>query len=376
MDDLLKLLCDLISIPSVSPTEGPLDDRHGEARMVAYLADRLTPQGIDIEIQEVFPGRENLIAHLSGRSGPSLVFEAHTDTVEVHNMTHEPFVPVVREGQVWGRGACDCKASLAAMLIAFEEAARRGTPPGDLTLAATCDEEYRFAGVRHLLDHGFRAEAAVVGEPTNLELVVVHKGALRLRLLTHGVACHSSEPSKGDNAIYHMARVVSALEAYGKILATRPPHPLVQGPTLSVGLITGGQAPNIVPDRCEVTVDRRLVPGESVTSAQEELLGYLAERLVGVPWESQLILADPPMELATDSPFVERCGRAVDRVLGSHVVTGVQYGTDASKFAEAGMAAVVIGPGDIAQAHTATEWVAVEQVEQARRIYEEIIWGG
>ena len=318
MTDVVSLLRDLVAIPSVNPCGGPSDDHHGEARVVAFLADWLRTRRIDFSLQEVWPGRHNVIAALAGAGGPSLAFEAHTDTVETLNMEIEPFAPELREGRVYGRGSCDCKASLAAMLVALEQTAARGVPPGDVTLAATVDEEFRFSGVKHLVDQGFRADGAVVGEPTDLDLVIAHKGALRAQVITHGRAAHSSEPQKGESAIFHMGRVLGALEAYGAELATRPPHPLVAGPTVSVGLIHGGSAPNIVPDRCEIALDRRVTPLERIPDVEAEVRQWLDDHLPGIPWEVRVVLADGGLAGAADSPIARRCAAALDRVLGTH----------------------------------------------------------
>jgi acetylornithine deacetylase len=260
------------------------------------------------------------------------------------------------------------------MLVALEHVLARGTPPGDIILAATADEEAHFTGVKRLVESGFRADGAVVGEPTGLDLVVAHKGALRVRIGCTGRAAHSSDPTKGENAIYHMGRVLEAVQAYGPELASRPRHALVGGPTVSVGLISGGQAVNIVPDRCEIAVDRRVTPLESVEQVEAELRQWLAQHLEGVPWELTVLLADNALEGSNDSGIAQRCAGALDRVTDSHSIIGVQYGTDASKFAAAGTPAVVLGPGSIAQAHTAVEWVEVAQVQQAVDVYREIMW--
>jgi len=372
MFDVVSLLRDLVSLPSINPCGGALDATHGEGRVVAFVADWLTARGLDYELQEVLPGRHNLLARLAGRGGPSVVFEAHTDTVEVLNMEIEPFAPALRDGRVYGRGACDCKASLAAMLIALAQTAQQGAPAGDVTLVAACDEEYRYRGVKHLVDGGFRAEGGVVGEPTDLRIVIAHKGALRGQIVTRGRAAHSSQPDQGESAIYHMARVLTAIEQYGRELARRPKHPLLQGPTVSVGLITGGNAPNIVPDRCEISLDRRVLPTENPAAVEAELRAWLTDH-APVPWELEVTLSDNGMDGRPDSAIVARCAGAVDAALGGHEVAGVQYGTDASKLARAGIPSVVLGPGNIAQAHTAVEWIETAQVQTAVEIYRRIM---
>ncbi len=372
MSDVVSLLRDLVAIPSLNPCAGPLDDTHGEAPVVAFVADWLAARHLDYEVQEVLPGRPNLVARLAGCGGPSLVFEAHTDTVEVLNMEIEPFTPTLRDGRVYGRGACACKASLAAMLVALEQTAAQGAPPGDVTFVAACDEEYQYRGVKHLVDAGFHADGGVVGEPTDLRLIIAHKGALRGQVITHGRAAHSSQPDQGESAIFHMARVLTALEEYAAELARRPAHPLLGRATISVGLITGGSAPNIVPDRCEISIDRRVLPTEELLDVDAEVRAWLTEH-APVPWEVQTRLSDNGMDGAPDSAIARRCAAALDAVLGSHEIAGVHYGTDASKLARAGTPSVVLGPGNIAQAHTAVEWIETAQVKTAVEIYRRIM---
>ena len=375
MTEVVSVLRDLVSLPSITPCGGQLDDLHGEGRVATFVADWLAARGIDAALQEALPGRSNVLATLHGKGGPSVVFEAHMDTVEVTGMEIEPFSPEVRDGKVFGRGACDCKASLAAMMVALEAAAERGTPPGDVTLAATIDEEHGFAGVKHLVNSGFRAAGAVVGEPTSLELIVAHKGAWRALLCTHGLAAHSSDPSQGENAVYYMGRVLTAIQDYAAELKRRPRHPLVGGPTVSVGTIQGGCAVNIVPDRCEIAVDRRVTPLEDMATVEAEVRAWLAEPLAGVPWDMKVTLGDGPLDGSADSAIARRCAAALDAVTGTHQIAGVQYGTDASKFAAAGIPAVVLGPGSITHAHTVVEWVEIDQLERAAQIYTAIMCG-
>ncbi|MBU0606775.1 MAG: M20/M25/M40 family metallo-hydrolase, partial [Armatimonadetes bacterium] len=202
-----------------------------------------------------------------------------------------------------------------------------------------------------------------------------HKGALRGQIVTHGKAAHSSQPDQGESAIFHMARVLTALEQYGEELARRPRHPLLGGATVSVGLITGGSAPNIVPDRCEISVDRRVLPTEELPAVETELRDWLTQH-APVPWEMEATLSDNGMEGSPDSAIVRRCGEALDAVVGGHEIAGVQYGTDASKLARAGTPSVVLGPGNIGQAHTAVEWIETAQVETAVEVYRRIMCAG
>lgn len=374
MSEVVALLQALVATPSVSPLGKPPGSGEGEAAVTRVLAERLATAGLAYEVSEGAPGRPNVVVRLAGGDGPSVIFEAHMDTVPVANMTGDPFAARLHEGRVFGRGACDNKASLAAMVVALEETARRGDPPGDIILAATADEEYSGAGVQYLIDQGLRAEGAVVGEPTGLRLVVAHKGALRLRITTHGLAAHSSEPDRGKNAIYLMAPLIEALREYGDSLQERPAHPLVGRPTCSIGTIHGGEAANIVPSACSIVVDRRLLPGEQPATVQGEIHQWLTEHCPDIPWDMSVMLYGLGMDTPLTAPIVGRCAEALDRVLGHHEITGVHYGTNASRLSRAGIPSVVLGPGDIAQAHTADEWVEVAQVEQAVAVYREIMW--
>ena len=343
--------------------------------MVELIRDFWDSNSVDYELQDVAPGRQNVIAHIGGGAGPVLLLESHMDTVEVEAMEIDPFDPVISHGRVYGRGSCDDKASLAAMLVAARNASERGMI-GTLIMAAVADEECGFGGANRMVEGGIQADGAVIGEPTELELVIAHKGATRLIVRSHGVAAHSSEPLKGTNAIYAMADILCVLRAYADSLCRRPLHPLVGGPTCSVGLIKGGQAPNIVPDTCEIIVDRRMVPGEDTEGVRAEIVDALSEDLESsVNWSEKLLLSDYPLEVSPNCWVALRVREAVEAITGSVSLKGVQFGTDASKFAHIGIPSVVIGPGNIAQAHPACEWVETEQVERAVSIYERVIFG-
>jgi acetylornithine deacetylase/succinyl-diaminopimelate desuccinylase-like protein len=217
-------------------------------------------------------------------------------------------------------------------------------------------------------------DAAIVAEPTRLGIVVAHKGVVRWRCHTTGRAAHSSRPDAGDNAIYRMARVVAALEQYHRqVLANSTIHPLCGGPTLSVGTIAGGISVNTIPDHCTIEIDRRLIPGEQPTDAYRQTIDYLSE-VIGDPQSLSHIehetplIQSPGLSEAASGELAERVSRAVRDVTGHAERVGVPFGTDAAAIARAGVPAVVFGPGSIEQAHTADEWVALEEVEQAAEI--------
>ena len=377
MSRVLEIARDLVRIGSVNPMgrsiEGPAV---GEARLTDRLEQLLVALGARCRRQSVAPGRDNLVAELSWPgAGRPVMLEAHQDTVPVDGMTVPPFGAEVRDGRLYGRGACDVKGGMAAILAAMERLAAE-KPRGAASVAAafTVDEESGFTGVRRLV-HELppRISFAVVAEPTRLEVVVAHKGLVRWKMRTLGRSCHSARPSDGVNAVYRMVPVLAALEEYAAVLAGRRPHPLLGSPTLSVGVIRGGISVNTVPGSCEVEIDRRLLPGEDPAGAVNDCRAYLERRLPGnwieiePAWISDLALDTP-----ADSEAARICLEAVRRVLGRAEPVGVPYGTDGSKLAEAGLPTVVIGPGDIAQAHTVDEWIEIEQLERAVEVYVEI----
>jgi acetylornithine deacetylase len=372
--NLTSLLNDLVARPSVNPMgralQGPQVHEH---QVTTYLEDYFRSLGVAYERQTVAPGRDNIVARsdLPG-ARQTLLFEAHQDTVPTDHMTIDPFAPVVDGGRLYGRGACDIKGGMAAMLTAFARLVR-DKPMGALNviMACTVDEEHTFLGVQHLVKQGVRADMAVVAEPTTLAIVNAHKGAVRWEIHATGRACHSSAPQQGVNAIYRMAQALPAIEQFGQSLRNSPPDLLLGPPTLSVGRIEGGTSVNTVPDRCRIEIDRRLIPGEDPKAALDQLTAHLARQFPWTDYPLQIMepwLSMPPLSPEGSTEVVQRLGHAIDSVVGSHRVMAVPYGTDASTLARAGIPAVVFGPGDIAQAHTRDEWVSLEQVEQASEI--------
>lgn len=344
-----------------------------EHRVTAYLEQRLRDLNCAFTRQEVEPGRANLIATYQS-PGPApftVVFEAHQDTVPVDGMTVDPFGGHVEGGRLYGRGACDVKAGVTVMLHAFERLVReRPAGSANVILAFTVDEEHTFLGVQALVKHGLKADYAIVAEPTLMRIVNTHKGVLRWQMETTGQACHSSRPELGINAVYRMAKVLQAIEAYGDVLRRRPQDPLLGSPTISVGRIVGGTSPNTVPDFCRIDIDRRLIPSEPVEGAVQELEQFI-RGYPGIDFpiiSHPLKLNCPALSAEASGPLVSRLSTAIRSVIGSAEVMSVPYGTDASTIALAGIPSVVFGPGDIAQAHTKDEWIDLAQLEPACEI--------
>ena len=379
MLETTRLLRDLVALPSVNPMGRPLTGPDiYEHRVTAYLEEFIRGLGVPFERQAVAPLRDNIVAScdLPG-SGPTLIFEVHQDTVPTDQMTIDPFGAIIEDGRLYGRGACDIKGGMASMLAAFARIVRDKPAGGArrVVLACTVDEEFTFLGVQRLAQTDFRGERggpvfAIVAEPTQLQIVNTHKGAARWVLTTVGKACHSSRPEQGVNAIYHMARLLPAVERYAEEVRASRTHPSLGTPTLSVGLIAGGTSVNTVPDRCTIEIDRRLLPGENPAEAHRHFI----DRLRGIAGPDCVFecpepyLAAPALSPDGSEELVKRLGSAIDEVIGSHRVLAVPYGTDAAPLAEAGVPSVVFGPGDIARAHTRDEWVPLDEVEQASEI--------
>jgi acetylornithine deacetylase len=367
-----SLLRDLVRLPSVNPMgralQGP--DLY-EHRVSAYLEDFFHGIGVPCERQTIAPQRANVIARFeSPEARRTLVFEAHQDTVPTDNMTVEPFGARVEDGRLYGRGACDIKGGMAAMLAAFARVVRE-KPAGacNLVMACSVDEEHTFLGVQEMVRRGLKADMAVVAEPTSLRVVKAHKGVCRWQMTTAGRSCHSSTPELGVNAIYRMSRLLVAIERYAAELRASRSDPLLGPPTLSVGRIEGGSSVNTIPDRCRIDVDRRLIPGEEAEDARRRFAEVLKAEHPEVPFECGPIWINcPALGAELSGELVTRLGRCLDAVMGSHEVITVPYGTDASTLALAGIPSVVFGPGDIARAHTCDEWVPLDEVEQAGEV--------
>lgn len=382
LPDLLQLLAQLVRRPSINPmgrTDIPAHLLY-ESRVTDYLESLLRDLDVRTERQTVASGRDNLVArYLPPTPAPfRVLWEAHQDTVPVDGMVIDPFAATIAGDRLSGRGACDVKAGIACMLTAFARLVAE-KPPGSaaVTLAFTVDEEHTFLGVQQLMNSGVRADCAIVAEPTELNIVQAHKGVVRWAIETTGVACHSSRPEQGVNAVYRMARVIRRVEEYAAQLQQSRSDPLLGPPTLSVGVVQGGVSPNTVPDQCRIEIDRRLLPGEDPAAVVAEVDSFLrSDPTIDFPFVFVPRLACLSLSPTGSDTVTARLGRAINGIVGKHDVVAVPYGTDASTIAAAGIPAVVFGPGNIAQAHTKDEWVDLRQVESAAEILFRFACGG
>lgn len=373
--EAVDVLSALVAIDSVNP-DYP-NGSAGEAGVVRFIADFLESAGIEYRTDEVLPGRRNLVAVLPGNSRTGLCLETHMDTVSAKGMQIPPFEPAIRNGKLYGRGSCDAKASLAAMLCALAGLKKSGvTPATDIFLAAVIDEEYQYRGVTRLLQNGFRAHSVVVGEPTRLRVVTACKGVVRFAVTVRGKSGHSARPWDGRNAILDMSAILNALEDELIPALGERQHPLLGSPTLSVGRIEGGVMVNIIPDRCTIEIDRRTLPGEDFASVSAEIQRMIDEVNKRRPGLDAVIeppmLTDYAMETPADLPVVRYAREACARIVGESAIEGAGYCCDATKFSRAGIPAIVLGPGNIQNAHSDDEHVDIAELETAVRVYMDI----
>ncbi len=370
---VIETLQDLVRINSVNPAYA---QGQSEVARASYVGEFFREHEIETWNQEVFPDRPNVIARIEGEQpGKRIVFEAHTDTVTATDMEN-PFDPVIRDGRLHGRGACDTKGGLAAMMHSLAQVKASGCkPPCEIWLAATVDEEHSCGGIKALCE-SLEADAAIVAEPTQLRLTTACKGCLRWRIVVRGQEAHSSKPHLGTNAIVHMAEVIRAIDQDTQSLNSQS-HPLLGSPTCNIGIIHGGTQINIVPDLCTIEIDRRLLPDEKaddVLAHYAALLDNLSSEMPALSYtmEPPMILA-PPMETPTDIPLVQHAAEVLLEMGLDPEPIGVPFSCNASALSQHGVPCVVFGPGSIDQAHTPEEFVECSQVEQAVNFYRQMM---
>ena len=364
------ILHDLVAIDSVNPS---LDNSaRGEGALADYIEARCRKVGLKVSRQTVFPSRDNLIIELRAGHAHTLLLEAHMDTVPLGAM---PLAPTVRDGRLFGRGACDTKGALAAMLFAMENAAAHPELCAcDVVLCCTVDEEYGMCGIKKIADLPLLFAGAVVGEPTGLRVVIAHKGCVCFAVETRGRAAHSSVPGAGDSAITQMLRVLRFIEQIEPRLRARH-HPLCGSPSLVVGTIRGGTQPNIVPEQCEIEIDRRVVPGEDAREVFDEFKILLQEAMRETDVNAsvrELFLAQP-LDTSPNENIVKCAQSAARSLCLNSEVAGVGFSSHAGELQQSGVPSIVFGPGSIELAHGANESVPLEEVEQAAQFYGELI---
>jgi acetylornithine deacetylase len=364
VEPLHELLADLVGIDSVNPSLVP--GGAGEAAIARFVGAWLQAEGLEVHYQEAAPGRPNVIGVARGTGGGrSLLLNAHMDTVALAGVDR-PLIARIEDGRMYGRGAFDMKAGLAAIMCAGAEAAR-SPKAGDVIVSAVCDEEFASVGAQALVRE-WSADAAIVAEPTGeeVQVAVAHKGFTWHEIEVRGVAAHGSRPQDGVDAIARMGRVLVGVDALAGELAAREPHPLLGNGSVHASLIDGGRELSTYPDRCMLQLERRTLPGETREVVEAEL-GAIIDAIVAddPSFEAAMrtTLVRPPLETAHDAPIVE----AVRAALGGGVdVIGVPYWADSAIIADAGIPTVICGPGG-AGAHADVEWVELAQLDRVAK---------
>jgi acetylornithine deacetylase len=360
VDSLPALLSELVAIDSVNPEL--VAGGAGEAEIARFVAGWCERAGLEVELIDAAPGRPSVVATARGSGGgASLMLNAHTDTVGVEGM-EAPHEPRIEGNRLYGRGAYDMKASLAAIMLAGARAAELGLR-GDVIVTAVCDEEFASIGTQSVLErHG--ADAAVVTEPTALEVCVAHKGFVWLEVETRGRAAHGSRPDLGVDAIVKMGRVLDGLDRLGRSLQERA-HPLLGSGSVHASLIEGGQELSSYPERCLLQVERRTVPGEEdVEGELQELVATLSAADPELRATVRTTLVRAPFEVSPDARIVELVRRHCGLVTGREPqVVGETPWMDAAFVSAAGIPTVVFGPGGEG-AHAEVEWVDLDQAQQ------------
>jgi acetylornithine deacetylase len=368
-DFLVRTLADLVRINSVNPTL--VEGGAGEAQIATYVEESLARAGLEVRRIEPQPGRPSVVGILRGaRAGRSLMLNAHYDTVGVDGMA-EPFSGALRDGKLYGRGAYDMKGSLAACMAAAKAlAATQALEVGSLVVAAVADEEYGSIGTAAVI-RDVKTDAAIVTEPTALNVCLAHKGYLWVEVATEGRAAHGSRFQEGLDANMRMGRFLAELDQLERELRGRPGHRLVGPPSLHAPLIAGGTGLSTYAASCKLQIERRTVPGETEAQAVAEI-HRIADRLASVDptfrATVRCFFAREPFEVAADAAIVRTVDRAAEAVLGrkpGHF--GDTPWMDAALLQAAGTETVVIGPRG-AGAHAAGEWVDVESVAQLAEI--------
>jgi acetylornithine deacetylase len=342
----------------------------GEGRVAGVLAGVLADWGLHPELQEVAPGRPNVIARAGRGSGPTLLFNGHLDVVSVDTMTHAPFEGTTENGRLYGRGASDMKAGVAAMCAAAWRAAQAGIA-GEIVIAAVVDEEFESAGTRGLLVSGVRADACIVTEPTRLAICPAHRGFTWTEVTFLGRAAHGSRYDLGIDAIRHAGLLLAELDRVDREELVRQAHPLLGHASLHASTIAGGVGWSTYPDRCVLTLERRTLPGEAPSAAIDEVQRACARARVVDPAFSatvRQVFSQAPSDVAVDAPIVAALHEAV-MAAGEPVRTeGLSAWTDAALLNAAGIPAICFGPGDMGMAHADEEWVDVNEIERATTI--------
>ncbi len=371
--DALALTRALVAVDSRNPAL--VVDAPGERAVALRLAEILTSWGLAVTVMDAAPGRPNVVARAKNPSthsatNRSLLFNGHLDTVGVEGMIHAPWDPAIRDGRLYGRGATDMKAGVAAMCAAAVHALDAGLT-GEIIITAVADEEYGSIGTRAIIDAGIRADAAIVTEPTRLAIVPAHRGFAWADLTVHGRAAHGSRYDIGVDANTLAALVMAEVEQHQQTVLTTRTHPLLGRPSVHAAKVSGGLGLSTYCDKCVVGYERRTLPGESAESFAAELQGACDRVRAARPelrTEIAIGFSQGPNDISVEHPIVRALDAALVAEQRPTPIEGLACWTDAALLSAAGIPAICFGPGDIALAHAAEEYVEVEEITIATRV--------
>jgi acetylornithine deacetylase len=371
--DAVALARALIKIDSRNPTLAP--DSPGEGDCARTLAEVLDDWGFAVRLIDGAPGRPNVVATLGPTDAPALMLNGHLDVVGVEGMVHEPFSADLRSDRLYGRGSADMKGGVAAMCAAAVASASSDSER-QILITAVVDEEYESLGMRALLAAGIRAEQAIITEPTTLAICPAHRGFAWFDVELTGRAAHGSRYDVGIDAIMHAGLLLAELDRLEHTRAEGPTHPLLGRGSLHASTIEGGVGMSTYPERCKLAIERRTIPGESVQKATREIEDACARVKLDRPeFEARVTLstAQLPSDVPVDAPIVKRLVGAIKREGIPVRIEGLSAWTDAALLNEAGIPTVCFGPGDIALAHAAEEFVPVDDIEGATRVLARVV---
>ena len=376
--DAIALTEALVAIDSRNPRL--VAGAPGETECAQFLAGVLRGWGFAVSLSEVAPGRPNVLARVGPTGRSPLILNGHLDVVGTDGMKHAPFEPASIGDRLFGRGSTDMKGGIAAMCVAAARAAARGALASEIIIAAVCDEEFESIGTRALLADGLQATGAIVTEPTRMAVCPAHKGFVWIELVFQGRAAHGSRHDVGIDAVRHAGVFLAALDRFERDVLTGRQHPLLGRPSLHAAMIEGGTGWSTYAERCTLRIERRTIPGESGESALAEVNALCAEVTdahESLRVQSRIVCAQPPLDLAMDAPLTRAMVNAASADGADAPIEGLSCWTDAALFHAEGIPALCFGPGDIARAHSAEEWVERSQIERATQVLERICgaWG-
>lgn len=368
--DAAALTRELVRIDSRNPSLVP--GGPGEGAVARTLGEILSEWGFRVDVTDAAPGRPNVVARIGRGGGRSLMLNGHLDVVGIDGMVHDPWLAAVHDGRIIGRGACDMKAGVASMCAAAARASVEldGTD-GEIIVAAVIDEEFESIGTRVLIERGVRADAAIVTEPTGLAVMPAHLGFVWIEIAVHGRAAHGSRWDLGIDAIRHAGLLLAELDRIEAHELPRRSHPLLGRPSIHASTISGGSGMSTYPDRCTIRIERRTLPGETLPQVLDECRDACARVAMARATfraDVTVMFSQLASDVPVDSPIVQALGQAL-RGAGETVrVEGMTAWTDAALLNTAGIPAICFGPGDIALAHSANEWVPVAEIERATAV--------